>query len=289
MKVFVTGASGYIGSAIVNELIATGHEVIGLARSEASAKFIENAGGKVLKGSLEDLESLKQGVKLADGVIHTAFIHDFTQYHQANEIDKMAIEVMGEALNGTNKPIVITTGIFQKNDGILTELDVIPFSPRSSEPTALALAEAGVNVSLVRLPRSVHDKEPKGFIPFIIDLARKNGFSAYVEDGSNYWSAVHRLDAAHLFCLALESAEKGARYHALGDEAIPFKEIAEVIGKGLNLPVKSISKEEAGQYFEWMSAFVGLDTPASSEITRKKLGWRPVNISLFEEIKKYYL
>jgi nucleoside-diphosphate-sugar epimerase len=289
MKVFVTGASGYIGSAIVDELIARGYEILGLARSESSSKSIEISGAKVIKGSLEDLESLKRGVLNADAVIHTAFIHDFTRYQQSSKIDKTAIEVMGESLKGTNKPIIIATGISPKETGYLTETDISPASPRYSEQAALALVESGVNASLVRLPRSVHDKEPKGFIPFIVNLARKNGVSAYVEDGSNRWSAVHRLDAAHLFCLALERAEKGARYHALGDEAIPFREIAETIGNGLNLPVRSIRKEETIQYFEWMSTFVGLDTPATCEITKKKLGWQPLNIGLLEEIQRHYL
>jgi nucleoside-diphosphate-sugar epimerase len=289
MRVFVTGASGYIGSAIVDELIATGHEVIGLARSETSAKIIENSGAGVIMGNLEDPASLKHGVLSADAVIHTAFIHDFARYQHANEIDTLAIKIMGECLKDTNKPIVITTGISPKKTGVLTETDISPASPRSSEPTALALVEAGINATIVRLPRSVHDVEPKGFIPFIVNLARKNGVSAYVEDGSNRWSAVHRLDAAHLFCLALYKAEKGARYHALGDEAIPFREIAEIIGKGLNLPVRSISKEETVQYFDWMSAFVGLDTPATCLITREKLGWQPVNIGLLEEIQRNYL
>ncbi|MCU7502991.1 MAG: SDR family oxidoreductase [Ignavibacteria bacterium] len=289
MKVFVTGASGFIGSAIVRELIDRGHEVLGLSRSESSTNFIENIGAKVIKGSLEDAESLKQGVILSDGVIHTAFIHDFSQYQRSNEIDKRAIEAMGESLKGTNKPIVVTTGIFPANNGFLKEADTAPFSPRSSEDAAMALVEAGVNASVVRLPRSVHDKEPKGFIPFIINLARKNGVSAYVADGNNRWSAVHRLDAAHLFCLALEKAQKSARYHAIGDEAIPFREIAEVIGKGLNLPVKSISGNDIQTYFEWMSAFIGLDTPAASQWTREELTWEPTHIGLLEEMQKHYI
>ncbi|MBB3187474.1 SDR family oxidoreductase [Microbacter margulisiae] len=289
MKVFVTGASGYIGSAIVNELIASGHEVLGLARSEAAAKLIEEVGAKVIKGNLEDLDSLRNGALQADGVIHTAYIHDFTQYQKAGETDKTAIEAMGEVLKGTNKPIIVASGIPPKNNGYLTEMDIAPVSPRASESAALALAEADVNASVVRLPRSVHDKQPKGFIPFIVSLAHKNGVSAYVGDGSNRWSAVHRLDAAHLFCLALEKAEKGARYHALGDEAIPFREIAEVIGKGLNLPVKSISKEETVQYFDWMSAFVEWDTPATCRITKEKLNWQPTHIGLIEEIQQHYI
>ncbi len=290
MKVFVTGASGFIGSAIVKELLAAGHEVTGLARSEESAKAISDAGAQVLKGSLNELDILKRGASDADGVIHTAFIHDFSQYAKAAEADKAAIKAMGEVLKGTNKSIVITGGILglSKTGGFVTEDDAAPDFPRASEAAAMALAEEGVNASVIRLPPSVHDKGDKGFIPMIINMARKNGVSAYVGDGSNRWPAVHRLDAAHLFCLALEKAAKGARYNAIGDEGIPVREIAEVIGKQLNLPVKSVSADKAADHFEWMSRFIAFDSPATAHKTSEQLGWRPTHIGLIEDMQQNY-
>lgn len=290
MKIFVTGASGWIGSAVVKELLAASHEVIGLARSEESAKAITDAGAQVLRGSLDDLESLKRGVSQVDGVIHTAFMHDFNDFAHANQIEKAAIEAMGEVLKGTEKPIVVAGGILgtPKTNGFITEADTDPNSPRISEIAAMALADTGINASVVRLSPSVHDKGDKGFVPFIIAQAHKNGVSAYVGDGKNHWPAVHRLDAAYLFRLAVEKGAKGARYNAVADQAIEIREIAELIGKELNLPVKSISGDEVAKHFEWMSMFIAFDAPATSYKTQQELGWKPTHIGLLEDLKENY-
>ena len=290
MKVFVTGASGFIGSAVVKELLTAGHEVTGLARSDESAKAISAAGAKVLKGSLDDLNSLKHGASQADGIIHTAFIHDFSQYAKAAGTDKAAIEAMGEVLKGTSKPIVVTGGILglPKTNGFVTEQDAAPGMPRASEAAAMALAEGNIRASVIRLPPSVHDQGDKGFMPFIINQARKKGLSAYVGDGNNRWPAVHRLDAAHLFRLALEKAATGARYNAIGDEGIPIRDIATLIGKTLNLPVISITPEEAAEHFEWMGRFIVFDNPATAFQTQEQLGWKPGHIGLLEDMRQHY-
>ncbi|OXA76551.1 Nucleoside-diphosphate-sugar epimerase [Flavobacterium aquidurense] len=290
MKVFVTGASGFIGSAVVQELIGAGHAVIGLARSEESAKKISDTGAEVLLGTLEDLEVLKLGASLADGVIHTAFIHDFTQYLKAGDVDKSAINTIGEELKGTNKPLVVTSGILALPpiDGFITEESSAENAPRTSESTALALAGKGIHASVVRLPPSVHGKGDKGFIPFIIGQARKNGISAYPEQGQNCWSAVHRLDAAKAFRLALEKAEKGAVYNVVGDNAIQTKKIAELIGDKLNLPVQSVSGEEIANHFDWMGRFIAFEGAAVSTKTQNQLGWKPEHIGLLEDMQENY-
>ena len=280
MKVFVTGASGFIGSAVIKELLAAGYEVTGLARSNVSAKAISSAGAQVLKGSLDDPGSLKRGASESDGVIHTAFIHDFSQYARAAETDKVAIEAMGDALAGSDRPLIVTGGILglEKENGFITENMAAPPHPRASEATALALADNDVNASVIRLPPSVHDKGDKGFIPFIINTARRKGV----------WPAVHRLDAALLFCLALEKAVKGSRYNAIGDEGIPVRELAEVIGKYLNLPVVSISPDKAAEHFEWMGRFIAFDSPATGYKTREQLGWQPTHTGLIEDMQLHY-
>lgn len=290
MKIFVTGASGFIGSAVVKELTGAGHEVIGLARTESAAKAISEAGAAVLMGSLEDPETLKQGAAGADGVIHTAFIHDFTQYAKANEADKAAINAMGEALAGTNKPIVVTAGILglPPINGVITEDSKAQNTPRSSEATAMALTEKGINASVVRLPPSVHDKGDKGFVPFIIQQARRKGVSAYPGSGNNRWPAVHRLDAARLFRLAVEKAAKGALYNAIGDTGIEVKRIAELTGEKLHVPVASLTGDEAVKHFEWMSGFIGFDSPATSLKTREQLGWEPTHRGLLEDLQENY-
>jgi len=290
MKVFVTGASGFIGSAVVKELIHAGHQVIGLARSEASLKAVNDAGAEGLIGSLEDLESLKKGASQADAVIHTAFIHDFTQYAKANEADTAAIMAIGEALKGTAKPFVVTAGILglPKIDGFVTEDSMNKNGIRGSEAAALALAAEGINASIVRLPPSVHGKGDKGFVPFIITQALKNGISAYPEEGRNHWPAIHRLDAAKLFLSAIENPEKGALYNAIGERGIPVKKIAELIARKLNLPLVSISKEAVTKHFEWMSTFIGFDSPATALQTQQQLGWQPVEINLLQDMDENY-
>lgn len=290
MKVFVTGASGYVGSAVVRELISAGHQVIGLARSEASAKIISDAGAEVLLGNLEDLEVLKKGATQADGIIHTAFIHDFSQYQKAGEVDRSAINAMGEVIAGTEKPLIVTSGMLALPliDGFIREESSAENAPRTSEATAMALAKKGVNVSVVRLPPSVHDKGDKGFIPFIISLARKNGFSAYPDNGKNCWSSVHRLDAAKAFRLALEKATKGAIYNVVDDNAIETKKIAELIGERLNLPVQSVSGEAIAAHFDWMARFITFEGAAVGIKTQEQLGWQPTCIGLLEDMQENY-
>jgi nucleoside-diphosphate-sugar epimerase len=291
MRVFVTGASGFVGSAIVQELLSAGRQVLGLARSEASAQAIKEAGAEVLRGSLEDIESLKKGAADVDGVIHTAFIHDFTKYEAAAQTDKAAIEAIGAVLAGTNRPFIVTAGTLglkASQGDLVTEIDAAPSVPRASEITALSLISSGVGASVIRLPPSVHDRGDHGFVPALIDIARNKGVSAYVGDGSNQWPAVHRLDAAQLYRLALEKGSGGSRYNGIADQGIPVRQIAEVIGQNLNVPVVSISPEEAVNHFGWMSRFIVLNSPSSSAKTREQLGWQPTHIGLIEDMNKHY-
>jgi nucleoside-diphosphate-sugar epimerase len=287
MRVFLTGATGFIGSTIVRELQAAGHQVLGLARSDASAQSLAAAGAEVHRGSLEDLNSLRSGAAAADGVIHTAFIHDFNNYGPAAEADGRAIETLGEALAGSDRPLVVTSGslLVQRKGAFATEEDgTIPTFPRKSEDAAKALAARGISASILRLPPSVHGEGDHGFIPQIITIAREKGVSAYIGDGQNRWPAVHRLDAATLYRLALEKGSSGNVFHAIADEGVPTREIAEVIGRRLNLPVVSKSAEEAAGHFGWMAMFFGFDNPASSERTRQQLGWRPTHPGLIADV-----
>jgi nucleoside-diphosphate-sugar epimerase len=288
MRVFVTGASGFIGSAVVSELIATGHQVLGLARSDSSADVVEAAGAQVHRGDLEDLESLRVGAETADGVIHLAFNHDFTDYPGAAQTDRRAIDTLGGVLAGSGRPFVVTSGLAGFALGrTMTEEDAVdPDSPRASEQAALAFTSRSVRVSVLRLPPSVHGDGDHGFVPRLIDIAREKGIAAYPGDGTNRWPAVHRLDTAHLFRLALESAPAGARLHAIGDKGVPVREIAGVIGRHLGLPVTSIASEVAVDHFGWLGVFFSLDVPASSTITRELLGWRPTRPGLLDDLEQ---
>jgi nucleoside-diphosphate-sugar epimerase len=287
MRVFVTGATGFIGTAVVRELIDAGHAVLGLARSDAGAKSLIAAGAAVHRGSLEDLESLRSGAAATDGVIHTAFIHDFSNYGAAAEADRRAIETLGDVLAGSDRQFVVTSGtlLAQRQGPLATEQDVTdPNFPRKSEDAALALAAKGVRVSVLRLPPSVHGSGDHGFVPQLIGIAREKGVSAFIGDGLNRWPAVHRFDVAHLYRLVLEKNAAGAVYHGVADEGVPAREIAEAICRQLNLPVVSKSREEAADHFGWIARFFAVDGPASSAQTQKWLGWRPVQPGLIADL-----
>ena len=297
MRIFVTGATGFIGSAIVPELIDAGHQVLGLTRSEVGAKSLMAAGAQVHRGDLNDLESLREGAAMSDGVIHTAFIHDFSKFQEVCEVDRRAIEALGAALAGSGRPLLITSGTGMANSApgrAATEEDgpeTAHAIPRvASEQAAASLAEQGVRIGVMRLPQ-VHNPVKQGLVTYAIEFARQKGVSAYIGDGRNRWPAVHVLDAARLYRLALEKLEKekletGARYHAVAEEGVSMRDIAEVIGRGLKVPVISISPEEAPAHFGWLAAFAGRDLPASSALTRKRLGWHPAGPGLIADLEQ---
>ena len=290
MRVFVTGATGFVGSAVVQELLQAGHQVLGLTRSDAGAQSLIAAGADVHRGNLEDLDSLQSGADQADGVIHTAFNHDFSNFQANCENDRLAIEAMGSVLAGSDRPLVVTSGIgiLTPNGRLAVEADrpVGGTNPRvASEAAADAVAARGVRVSVLRLPPSVHGEGDYGFVPTVISMAREKGVSVYKGAGTNRWPAVHRLDAAHLFRLVLEhTAAPGTRFHAVADEGIAFREIAEAIGKGLSVPVVSESAEGTAAHFGWFTHFAGFDCPASSEQTRALLGWQPTQPGLLADL-----
>lgn len=291
MRIFLTGATGFIGSAIVPELIGAGHQVLGLTRSDAGAKSLVAAGADVHRGDLEDLDSLRSGAAAADGVIHTAFDHDFSRFVANCEKDRRVIEALGTALAGSDRPLVITsgTGMGNAEPGRPATEDVFNTAhpnPRvASELAGAAMLAAGVNVSVVRLPQ-VHDTVKQGLITPLVEVAREKGVSAYVGDGRNRWPAAHVGDVARLYRLVLEKREAGARYNAVAEEGIPVRDIAEVIGHGLGVPVVSLSPEDAAAHFGWLAAFAGLDLLASGAVTQARLGWHPTGPGLIADLER---
>jgi len=295
MLVFVTGAAGFIGRAVVQDLLKNGHQVLGLARNDANAEAITKAGAKSHRGDLEDLESLKSGAKAADGVIHLAFVHDFSNFARAAGIDTAAIEAMGEAMAGTGKPLIIASGTMSLPKGKLGNEDTepernTPFSLRSLSADAVRTIskEKGVRGSVIRLTPTVHDAEDRGVIPSLIDIARKNGFVTYIGDGSARWPAVHRQDAAILFRLALEKGTPGSTYHAVAEQGISTKEVMMLVGKHLQLPVESKTLNEAVEKIGFFAYLLGSDNPASNEKTKRELGWEPTHPGLLADMEANY-
>jgi nucleoside-diphosphate-sugar epimerase len=290
MRVFVTGATGWVGSAVVRELLDTGHHVLGLARSDAGAASVQAAGAEVHRGDLNDLDSLRSGAAASDGVIHTAYDHAFTDYAAAAALDRQVILALGEALAGSNRPLIITEGVQRNAPGQVGTEDSVP-PPGSfgrmrfeSEEAAVSFVERGVRVAVVRFPPTVHGRGDHGFVSILVNIARTKGVSAYPGDGSNRWAAVHRLDAAHLHCLALQSAPAGARLNGVAEEGVPVRQIAEVIGRHLDVPVTSISPEKATEHFGFLGALFAQDLPASSARTQTLLGWHPVRPGLIADL-----
>jgi nucleoside-diphosphate-sugar epimerase len=292
MRVFVTGATGFIGSAVVKELIAAGHQVIGLCRSDEKAPALAAAGAEVHTGSLEDLDSLRSGAARSDGVLHLAFNHDFSKFVANCEDDRRVIRALGSVLAGSDRPLIVTSGTgmasttpgqLAREDNATIGSDVIPRA--ASEEAAASVAADGVNVSVVRLPQ-VHDPLKQGLVTPAIGIFREKGVCAYIGDGHNRWPAAHVLDVAHLYRLALERAEPNAKYHAVAEEGVSMRAIAKALGRRLNLPVRSIAPEEVQGFFGWLGMFAGLDMPASSELTKMELGWEPTGPGLIADLER---
>jgi len=295
MRVFVTGATGFIGSALVKELLEAGHKVLGLSRSDAGARALAAAGADVHRGSTEDLKSLEAGASRSDGVIHLAFNHDFSKFKANCEDDRRVIQTLGAALAGSDRPLIVTSGTGMANaipgkpateDSATISSDVIPRA--ASEEGAASVAAGGVNVSVVRLPQ-VHDTFKQGLVSYAITVFREKGVCAYIGDGHSRWPAAHIVDVARLYRLAIEKAESGAKYHAVAEEGVSMRAIAETIGRRLKLPVKSIAPEEAEAYFGWLAMFATHDMPATSELTRKKLGWQPTGPGLIADLERLHI
>ena len=302
MRVFVTGATGFIGSAVVSELIGAGHQVLGLARSDTAAASLKAIGAEVHRGALDDLDSLKRGAEASDGVIHAAFVHDWiydnsvhdssSLYLAAAETDRRAIETLGMALVGSDRPLVVSSATALLAPSRLGTEDDGPdpastAAPRiSSEETTLSMASRGVRASVMRLPPTVHGDGDRGFVPRLINIAREKAVSGYVDEGFNRWPAVHRLDAAVLYRLALESAPAGSRLHAIAEEGVPLRDIAAAIGRHLHVPVASVPRERAGNHLGLLAHFVAMDNPTSSSLTRKRMGWRPAQRDLIQDLEQ---
>ncbi|MFJ6463446.1 SDR family oxidoreductase [Streptomyces sp. NPDC091387] len=300
MRVFITGASGWIGSAVVPELIGAGHQVVGLARSDASAAALDAAGAEVRRGALDDLDVLRSAAEASDGVIHLAFKHDIAfsgNFQGAADADRAAIETFGEALAGSDRPFVIASGtmglapgrVGTEQDGLSSD-GAVPFEGAQARlanaQLTLSLASRGVRSSAVRLPPTVHGEGDNGFMASLVGIARDKGVSGYVGDGSNRWPAVARFDAARLLRLALEQAPAGSALHAIADEGVPIRAVAEVIGRHLDVPLVSVPADGADEHFGWLGGFLGLDGPASSALTRELLGWEPTHPGLIEDLDK---